>query len=70
MYIDGVWYPNDVRVHSAEAMLEMKHNLDDVIQQAGGAVSAFSIEKLKSMSAFELLNNISTNDIRFVYTGR
>ena len=58
----------DTKVHSAEEMLKMKHNLDDVIQQAGGSVSAFSIEKLKEMSAFELLNIISTNDIRFVYT--
>lgn len=57
----------DVKICSPEAMLEIKHNLDDVIQQAGGSVSCFSIEKLKEMSAFDLLNSISTNSIRFVY---
>lgn len=59
-----------VKIHSQDAMFAMIDNLHDVIQQAGGAVSAFSTERLKEMSAFELLNNISTNSIRFTYKGK
>ena len=62
---------NDVdRQNFGTAILEIKESLDQAVEQAGGNPAAVgSLDRLTSMTAFELLCTLSTNSIRFVYNG-
>lgn len=48
--------------------LDTKDSLDEAMEAAGGA--RMSVKHLRSMSALELLDLLSTNKIRFRYTGK
>jgi hypothetical protein len=48
-----------------EDAMKMINSLDIAIQKAGGSI--FTIERLKEMSAFDLIKTLCTNNIIFVY---
>ena len=51
----------------SQKFAEIYHSLLISIGQAGGAIEMFDVNKLKEMSAFDLLEVLSTNGVRFYY---
>ncbi len=47
--------------------IEMYESLLDAVNKAGGSPSCYTINNLKDMTVMDLISNLSTNRVRFVY---
>ena len=63
--------PNNPQVNVIQPLMEATlHNLYAVLQTAGGSIGCFSPDRLKEMSAYELLDVFSRNGITFKHKVR
>jgi hypothetical protein len=49
--------------------MEILESLYSSVYISGGSIAWFSLEKLKDMSAYDLITQLATNNIRFTNNG-